>query len=141
MIKQLDGPIHFWREKMDEMIKLDVIKKDGDSVIRELEKGNIVVARSKNDFLYILEEGKAYHMFSHNPSSPKGGKKSFPKDEKYTAIIKSFAQMADAMFLVEYDKSLNLFSVLASAEEGILSMYPGNDSDDDATVEFIIPEI
>lgn len=121
---------------MDEIIKLDVLPKDGDAIIKELEKENIVVARSKNDFMYILERDTEFLMFSHNLNSPEGGKKNFPKNEKNIAVIKSLIKMADSVFLVEFNKGLNLISVLASAEEGILSMYPGESRDNDDKVDF-----
>jgi hypothetical protein len=124
---------------MEDNIRLDVLPKDGTRILEELSKGNIVVARSKNDFMYVLDEGGEYRLFSHTPGTPNGGRKSFPKNEKHTAIIRSFAEVSDALFMVEYDRKLNFHGVLASAEEGILSMYPGNDRDADETVEFFVP--
>lgn len=125
---------------MENNIKLDVLPKDGDRIIAELSKGNIVAARSKNDFMYMMDEGGEYRLFSHTPGSPDGGRKTFPKDEKHTATIRSFAEVSDALFLIEFDRKMNFYGVLASAEEGILSMYPGDDRDADETVEFFIPE-
>ncbi len=125
---------------MQKEVSLDILPKDWDRILEELSKGNIVVARSKNDFIYIMDEGGEYLLFSHTPGSPGGGKKSFPKDDKFTAVIKNFTKIADAMFLVEYDKSMNIFGVLASAEEGILTTYPGEDRDADEKVDFFIPQ-
>jgi len=123
-----------------ENIKLDVLPKDGERILAELSKGNIVAARSKNDFMYMMDDGGEYRLFTHTPGSPGGGRKAFPKNEKNTALIRSFAGMSDALFLVEFDRSMNLFGVLASAEEGILNMFPGNDRDADGTVEFFVPQ-
>jgi hypothetical protein len=125
---------------MEDNIKLDVLPKDGNRILTELSKGNIVAARSKNDFMYVLDEGGEYRLFSHTPGSPGGGRKTFPKDEKHTAIIRSFAEVSDALFLIEFDRKMNFYGVLASAEEGILSMYPGDDRDADETVEFFVPK-
>jgi len=125
---------------MEDNIKLDVLPKDGDRLLEELSRGNMVAARSKNDFMYVLDDGGNYRLFLHTPGSTGGGRKVFPKNEKYTAIIRSFAEMSDALFLVEFDKKMDLFGVLASAEEGILSMYPGDDRDADETVEFFVPQ-
>ena len=126
---------------MESNITLDVLPKDGNRIVEELSKGNMVAARSKNNFMYVLDDGGDYRLFSHTPGTPNGGRNSFPKNEKNTAIIKSFAEMSDALFLVEFDRKMNLFGVLASAEEGILNMYPGNDRDADETVEFFVPNI
>jgi hypothetical protein len=126
--------------KSEDKLTLDLLSKDWNCVQEELAKGNIVVARSKNDFLYILDEGGDYVLFSHTAGSPGGGRKTFPKNEKYTAVIRNFFEISDSRFLVEYDKTMDLFGVLASAEEGILTMYPGEDRDADESVEFIVPE-
>jgi hypothetical protein len=125
---------------MENNIRLDVLPKDGDRILTELSKGNMVAARSKNDFMYMMDEGGEYRLFSHTPGSAGGGRRTFPKNEKYTALIRSFAGMSDALFLVEFGKGMNLFGVLASAEEGILSMFPGDNRDEDEMVEFLVPQ-
>lgn len=100
----------------------------------------MVITRSKNDFLYIVEFNNAFHMFSHTPGAPGGGQKQFPKDEKYTAVVSKLADLSDSVYVAEFDKNLNLYGVMASAEEGILSLFPGNDRDNDSDIEFIIPD-
>jgi hypothetical protein len=125
---------------MEDNIKLDVLPKNGNRILEELSKGNIVAARSKNDFMYMMDESGEYRLFSHSPGSPGGGRKIFPKNEKHTAIIRSFAEVSDALFLIEFDRKMNFFGVLASAEEGILSLYPGDDRDADETIEFFVPQ-
>ncbi len=125
---------------MKDAITLDVLPKDGGRILNELSKGNLVVARSKNNFMYLLDEGGEHRLFSHTPGMPNGGRKTFPKSEKHTAIIGSFAEISDVLFLVEFDRRMGLSGVLASAEEGILSMYPGDDRDADETIEFLVPQ-
>lgn len=124
---------------MDDIIDLEVLGKNGDRVLEELERGKLIAARSKDDFLYILERGGTYHMFTHAVGSPEGGNKRFPKDEKYTAMVKSLATVADAVFAATFDEKMNLFGVLASAEHGILSMFPGAGEDEDGVITFSIP--
>ncbi len=121
-------------------VNLSVLEKDGQAILDELKSGNMVVVRSKNDFLYVLQFDKKFHMFSHTPGATGGGQKQFPVDDKYTAVVKNLATLADAVFKVEFDRSMNLYGVLASAEEGILSLFPGGDREGDADVEFIIPD-
>ena len=126
-------------ENIKDNINLDLLPKDGERVLRELAAGNMVVARSKNDFLYIVVYNGEFHMFSHTPGAPGGGQKTFPRDEKYTATVKQIADLADFVYLCEFEKDMNLYGVMYSAEEGILSMFPGDDRDSDKNVEFIIP--
>lgn len=122
-----------------ENIDLNLLPKEGQRMLEELSKGNMVIARSKNDFLYILEFDGKFHMFSHTPGSTGGGQKQFPKDEKHTAVIKKIADLSDALYMAEFDKELNVYGVMVSAEEGILSLFPGNDRDNDSDIEFVLP--
>lgn len=119
-----------------ENISLDVLPKDGERLLSELAEGKMVVARSKNDFLYIIDMNGEFHIFSHTAGAPGGGQKQFPKDEQYTAIVKKMADLADAVYVAEYDKSFNLYGVMYSAEEGILEMFPGDDRDGDGMIDF-----
>ncbi len=123
-------------------INLNLFAKDGDKILEALKNGNMIVARSKNDFLYILDYDGKFHMFSHTPGSPGGGQKQFPKDEKHTAVVHKLAIISDTIYLVEFDKDMNIYGVMSSAEEGILSLFPGDDRDrdKDSEIEFVLPD-
>lgn len=121
-----------------DQVDLHLLPKDGDRVLKELKDGNMVIVRSKNDFLYILDMDGQFHMFFHASGAPGGGKRQFPKDEKHTAVVRKLASLADGVYMATFDKSMNLFGVMATAEEGILSMFPGEMGDDDV-IEFIVP--
>jgi len=121
-------------------LALDLLPKDPDRVLSELSSGNMVIARSKNDFLYILDFNDEFHMFSHTPGAPVGGQRQFPKDEKYTATVRKVVDLADAVYLCEFDREMNLYGVMYSAEEGVLSMFPGGDRDSDEELEFVNPD-
>ena len=120
-----------------ENINLDIMPIDGAKMMEQLAAGNMVVARSSNDFLYIVEFDDAYHMFSHTIGSQSGGQRQFPKDEKNTAVIKRVADLSIAVYVVEFDKELDLYGVMYTAEEAILTMFPGEDRDNDAMVDFM----
>ena len=125
---------------MDDQINLDLLPKDGERMLTELSAGKMVIARSKNDFLYILDFDGEFHMFSHTPGAPGGGQRQFPKDEKYITAVRKIADLSDAVYVAEFDREMNLYGVMSSAEEGILSMFPGDSKDSDGVVEFVIPE-
>ena len=122
-----------------ENINLDLLPKDGERMLVELAAGNMVIARSKNTFLYIIEFSGQFHMFMHTPGAPGGGQRQFPKDEKNMAIVRKLADISDAVYMAEYDKSLNLYGVMYTAEEGILELFPGNDRESDGMVDFGLP--
>jgi len=109
-----------------ENVNLDILPVDGERMLKELADGNMVIARSKSDFLYIIESDGILYMFSHTIGAPGGGQKEFPMDEKVTAIVKKIADLSDAVYLAEFDKNMEIYSVMYAAEEGILSLFPGN---------------
>ena len=123
-----------------EKINLDMLPKDPDRILEELTAGNMVVTRSKNDFLYILDNDGQFHMFTHASGAPGGGQRQFPKDEKHTAMVRKLADLSDAMYLVEFEKDLNLYAVMYTAEEAILEMFPSEDRDADGMVDFGLPD-
>ncbi|MCL2426753.1 MAG: hypothetical protein FWD05_10510 [Oscillospiraceae bacterium] len=123
-----------------EHINLDLLPADGNRMLEEASAGNLVIARAKNDFLYVLEFDETLHMFSHTVGAPGGGQKQFPKDEKSTAIVRKIADLADAVYKAEFDKHMNLYSVMATAEQAVLEMFPGDDRSSDGIVDFSVPE-
>ena len=120
-----------------ENINLDILPIDGERMLEQLAAGNMVIARANNDFLYIVDFNDTFHMFSHTIGAQNGGQKQFPKDEKNTAIIKKVADLSSAVYVAEFDKDHNIFGVMYTAEEAILSMFPGEDRDNDGTVDFM----
>jgi hypothetical protein len=124
---------------LEQFINLDVLSKDEDKLIEVLDSGAMAAFRSGNDFLYVIRNNKEFRLFSHTPGSPGGGTKTFPVDEKHLAMVRKIMSVADAGYLVEFAADMNLIGVMAGAEEGILSMFPGDDRDADGAVEFKIP--
>jgi len=120
----------------NEIINIEPIQKDGEKVLSELKNKRMVVARSSDDFLYVIDFQNQFHMFSHTVGAAGGGQRQFPKNEKYRATVKKVAELADSVFSIEYDREMNLYSVMATAEDAILSMFPSGDRDKDASVEF-----
>jgi hypothetical protein len=126
---------------LEQIINLDVLTEDEDKLIEVLDGGAMAAFRSGNDFLYVIKDNRAkeYRLFSHTPGNPGGGTKTFPVDEKHLAMVKKLLNVADHAYLVEFASGMNIMGVMASAEEGIISSFPGDDRDSDGTVEFKIP--
>jgi hypothetical protein len=140
MFNKIRGVLRLVGEKSMEDVSLGRLPKDGDVLLEELGKGNMVIVRSKNDFIYVLDFDGRYHLFSHTPGAPGGGQKQFDKDEKHTAVVKKLADLSDHVYTAQFDKAMNLYGVMATAEDGILSLYPGDDRDTDSDIEFFIPD-
>ena len=123
-------------------VNLELLPKDGERILKELAAGNMVITRSKNDFLYIVYFDDGFNMFSHTLGAPGGGRKVFPKDEKNTAMVRKIADVSDAVYMAEFDKSLNIFGVMYTAEDAILSMFPGDSKDTEGLIDFgIVNEV
>ncbi|MDR0935629.1 MAG: hypothetical protein LBM98_02980 [Oscillospiraceae bacterium] len=121
-----------------EQLQLSPVEKNGDAFMNALKAGSLLAIRSKNDFLYCVLRNKLFHLFTHTPGSPGGGQKQFPEDEKYTAVIRNLSTLCDLAIAVNFnEKEMNLYNVMASAEEAILETFPGDDRDADATVDFM----
>jgi hypothetical protein len=99
----------------------------------------MVVARSGRNFLYILDRDGIFSMFTHTPGAPGGGRKQFPKDDRHVALVRKITDISDHVYLAEFGEEMDLFGVMYAAEEGILSMFPGDDRDADGSIEFEIP--
>ncbi|MCL2200456.1 MAG: hypothetical protein FWB75_00690 [Oscillospiraceae bacterium] len=123
-----------------ENINLDLLPVDGERVFEEISKGNMAIVRAKTEFLYIVELNNQIHMFSHTVGAPGGGQKQFEKDEKGTAIVRKVVDLAEACYVCEFDKGYNIYSVMATAEQAILEMFPGDDRSNDGIVDFSVPE-
>ena len=124
---------------MKEHIDLKPLARDGDALLAALDRREMAAARSGEHFLYILASNESFRLFSHTAGAASGGKKSFPIDEKHRAVVKKLAHTADALYAIGFDADMDIFGVMASAEEAICtaSMECGAGGDDDIT--FAIP--
>lgn len=125
---------------MEENISLSLMPTDSDTLMDTLAVGDMVAARSKSDFLYILESDDEFCLFSHSLHSHGGGRKNFKKDERSQAMVRNLANLAETLYQVEYGDDFDLISVMASAEQAIISMFPGDGQGEDEQIEFIVPE-
>lgn len=105
-------------------LELSVLAADGETLMSALKDGLMVIARSQDNFMYVYEDGGSYRLFTHTPGEEQGGQKQFPKDEKYSAIVKNIASVADSMFSVKFDKSLSIYPVMFTAEQAVLNTFP-----------------
>jgi hypothetical protein len=111
-----------------------MLARDGDALFDALDRGEIVAARSKTHFLYILAANECFQLFSHTTGATSGGKKSFPIDEKHRAVVKNLATVADDLYAIGFTAGMDLYGVMASAEEAICA-----DADGDGDITFVIP--
>ncbi len=122
-----------------ENVSLELLPKDGGRIMDELALGHMVIARSKNEFLYILKGNESYQLFTHIPGSPGANRKTVMDDEKNSAVIRKLADLSDHLYKAEFDKALDIYGVMSSAEEGILSLFPTEGGESDGQIDFVFP--
>ena len=83
-----------------------------------------MVTRTKDDFLYFLDGGDHYKMFSHTAGQTQAGRRMQYKDSTSSAMFEQLAQAAEMAFSVQFDPQMDIPSVLYSAEDAILETFP-----------------
>lgn len=103
-----------------EKISIGPLEKNGEKLIAALEKGNMVAILSGMEIMYTLLRGD-YLCYIHPIGSEEGRAKRFPRDTQHRAVVKNLAELADQLFEVEYEKHMDVMSVMATAETAILN--------------------
>lgn len=124
---------------MSEQVNLVMLPKETEEWMKSIEKGDLAVARSNNKFLYIYFSSGEYQLFVHTPGLSSGGRRTMTRDEKCTAMVSNLSKVADSLYSVEFEGHMDIFAVMATAEEAILSSFPNRDSVNHEDIDFIIP--
>jgi hypothetical protein len=124
---------------MSDKINLKILARDGNEPMDALGRGEMLAAYSKGQFLYILALKDRFQLFSHTAGAASGGRKSFPIDEKHRAVVKTLANMSESLYSVGFAADMDIYGVMASAEEAVCAMFPGGGADDAGDIEFVIP--
>ena len=103
---------------------MEQLQKDGKKFIEVLEEGKLLVIRSVDDFVYFLDAGDAYQMFSHTAGQMQAGRHIQPKSQTKPEMFADMAAKFDMAFAGEFDRAMDIPTVLYSAEEAILETFP-----------------
>lgn len=111
---------------MDEnnSIALEQLPRDGGKMQQALGEGKLLVLRTRDEFIYFLDAGSEYRMFNHTAGQVQAGRRRQPKSERDGEMFAGAAKAVDAAFAVEFDPSMDVPTVLYSAEEAILEAFP-----------------
>ena len=126
-------------ENMDEIIDLKPLEPNEENLHETLDEGNMIILRSQADFIYIIKKDNSFFLFRHSPGSEEGGRKKYEDDEKGRAILKNLVSIAEFMFQARFGSEMDIRGVMVAAEEGILSMFPLDESMGGLDIEFEIP--
>lgn len=103
---------------------MEQLPKDGKKFVEILEAGKLLVVRSADDFIYFLDGGNNYQMFSHTAGRPEAGRRLQPKENTKQEMFDDMAAKVDMAFSVEFDRTMDIPTVLYSAEEAVLETFP-----------------
>jgi hypothetical protein len=107
------------RRKRGEL-EIGPLGKDKGKIVKSLEEGNMVAVLSGMEIMYIFLLNKQYHCFIHKMDAEEGRRKSYPVNERNTAMLDGLHSAADALFEVVYEEDMDKMGVMVTAEKAII---------------------
>ena len=107
-------------EPRQNQIAIGPLGKDGKKLLESLKKGNMVAILSGGEIMYTLLRGD-YLCYIHPIGAEEGRAKRLPDNAQCRAVVKNLANLADQLFEVEFDPSLDVMGVMQAAENGIVA--------------------
>ncbi len=123
------------RENHENDVRLRLMEKDGDRLIRALGNSKMVGILSGMEIMYVFVFRDAYQCFIHKMDAEEGRRKSFPLNERNTAMMKNLVSAADQLFEITPKPDMDPLGVMIAAERGIISyldhtgQLPAEDTD------------
>ncbi len=102
-------------------VALRPMEMDGDKLIRALNNAKMVGVLSGNEIMYVFVFRGEYQCFIHKFDAEDGRRKSFPVNERNTAMMKNLTSAADKLFEITPKPEMHPMGVMVAAERGIIS--------------------
>ena len=111
------------RERNDHSndVRLRLMEKDGDKLIRALSNAKMVGVLSGMEVMYVFVFRDQYQCFIHKFDAEEGRRKAFPVNERNTAMMKNLTSAADQLFEITPRADMDPLGVMVAAEKGIIS--------------------
>jgi len=116
-------------------VQLSPMAKDGTKFIEILGKGEMGAVVSGMEIMYVFVFRDAYQCFIHKMDAEEGRRKSWPVNERNTAMMKNLPAAADHMFEIVPKPDMHPMGVMVAAEKGIIAyldatgQLPAEDAD------------
>jgi hypothetical protein len=108
------------RRKRAGEIELGPLGKEKGKITASLKAGKMVAVLSGMELMYIFLIRGQYHCFIHKMDAEDGRRKSWPVNERNTAMLDNLYSAADALFEVRFHPDMDLLGIMATAEKGII---------------------
>ena len=102
-------------------IQISPMDKNGDQFLEILRKGEMGAVVSGMEIMYVFVFRDAYQCFIHKMDAEEGRKKSWPVNERNTAMMKNLPAAADFMFEIIPKPEMHPMGVMVTAEKAIIS--------------------
>lgn len=102
-------------------VRLRLMEKDGDRLLRALDNGKMVGVLSKDEVMYVFVLRGQYLCFIHKFDAEEGRQKAWPVNERNTAMMKNLPAMADQLFEITPKPDMHPMGVMVAAERGIIA--------------------
>ena len=102
-------------------VRLRLMEKDGDRLLRALSNGKMVGVLSKDEVMYVFVFREQYLCFIHKFDAEEGRQKAWPVNERNTAMMKNLPSMADQLFEITPKPDMHPMGVMVAAERGIIA--------------------
>ena len=104
----------------EQKIELGPLGKEKGKLISSVRDGNMVAVLSGMELMFIFCQYDQYHCFIHKFDAEDGRRKSFPVNERNTAMLDNLHSAADAMFEIKFKPYMDKLGVMVTAERGII---------------------
>lgn len=108
------------RRKRAGEIELGPLGKEKGKITASLKAGKMVAVLSGMELMYIFLIRGQYHCFIHKMDAEDGRRKSWPVNERNTAMLDNLYSAADALFEARFHPDMDLLGIMATAEKGII---------------------
>lgn len=102
-------------------VRLRLMEKDGDKLIRALGNAKMVGVLSGMEIMYVFVFRDQYQCFIHKLDAEEGRRRAFPLNERNTAMMKNLVSAADQLFEITPKPDMDPMGVMVAAERGIIS--------------------
>ena len=108
------------KDRKQREIELGPLGKEKGKIVTSLQAGNMVAVLSGMELMFIFLLNRQYHCFIHKFDAEDGRRKSFPVNERNTAMLDNLHSAADAIFEIKAEPDMDKLGVMVTAETGII---------------------
>ena len=120
-------------------IELGPLGKEDGKITKSVRAGNMVAVLSGMEIMYVFLYRGEYQCFIHPLDGEEGRHKSFPVNERNTAMLSNLNSAADQLFEIKFKAHMDFMGVMVTAEQGIIRLLDSLGTLPAEDVDFMAP--